>query len=72
MTSIETVRCTTAILMITICSACNKLDNGGSQLKTDEVYVSQIPTKFLVDPFWPKPLPNHWILGEVSGVAIFP
>jgi len=22
-----------------------------------------------VDPFWPKPLPNNWILGQVSGVA---
>jgi hypothetical protein len=22
-----------------------------------------------VDPFWPKPLPNDWVLGQVSGVA---
>lgn len=22
------------------------------------------------DPYWPKPLPNHWMLGEVSGVAV--
>src|ERR1043166_1348788 len=26
--------------------------------------------KFVVDPFWPKPLPNNWILGQVSGVAV--
>ncbi len=26
--------------------------------------------KFEVDPFWPKPLPNHWILGMVAGVAV--
>lgn len=25
---------------------------------------------FQVDPFWPKPLPNHWILGNVIGVAV--
>src|ERR1019366_7508109 len=25
---------------------------------------------FQVDPFWPKPLPNNWILGPVSGIAI--
>ncbi len=25
---------------------------------------------FQVDPLWPKPLPNHWILGSVTGVAI--
>ena len=23
-----------------------------------------------VDPFWPKPLPNNWLLGQVSGVAV--
>jgi autonomous glycyl radical cofactor GrcA len=23
-----------------------------------------------VDPFWPKPLPNHWVLGSVTGVAV--
>ena len=25
---------------------------------------------FEVDPFWPKPLPNHWLLGSVTGVAV--
>ena len=25
---------------------------------------------YSVDPFWPKPLPNHWILGAVAGVAV--
>jgi hypothetical protein len=24
---------------------------------------------FRVDAAWPKPLPNHWILGQVSGIA---
>ena len=26
--------------------------------------------QFVVDPFWPKPLPNHWVLGSVTGVAV--
>ena len=26
--------------------------------------------QFQVDPFWPKPLPNNWILGQVSGVTV--
>ena len=26
--------------------------------------------RFEVDPVWPKPLPNHWILGSVIGVGI--
>ena len=25
--------------------------------------------RFEVDPLWPKPLPNHWVLGNVIGVA---
>ncbi len=25
---------------------------------------------FEVQPFWPKPLPDNWILGQVSGVAV--
>ena len=25
---------------------------------------------FEVDPFWPKPLPNHWLLGSAVGVAV--
>lgn len=25
---------------------------------------------FQVDPFWPRPLANHWILGSVTGIAI--
>ena len=25
---------------------------------------------FAVDPFWPKALPNNWILGQVSGIAV--
>src|SRR5687767_4435857 len=28
------------------------------------------PPAFQVDPFWPKPLPNHWLLGSVTGVAV--
>ena len=26
--------------------------------------------QFMVDPFWPKPLPNNWIVGQVSGVHV--
>ena len=29
----------------------------------------QVPT-FQVDPFWPKPLPNHWLLGSITGVTV--
>lgn len=31
---------------------------------------SKMAPSFQVDPFWPKPLPNHWILGRTIGVAV--
>jgi hypothetical protein len=33
------------------------------------VHMVQAPS-FEVDPLWPKPLPNHWILGNVIGVGV--
>jgi len=30
---------------------------------------SQAP-RFEVDPMWPKPLPNHWLMGNVIGVSV--
>ena len=30
----------------------------------------QTAPAFEVDPMWPKPLPNHWLLGSVTGVAV--
>ncbi|HLH95141.1 MAG TPA: hypothetical protein VKW08_08485 [Xanthobacteraceae bacterium] len=26
--------------------------------------------QFMVDAFWPKPLPNNWLLGQVSGIRV--
>jgi len=26
--------------------------------------------RFAVEPFWPKPLPDNWILGQVAGAAV--
>ena len=31
--------------------------------------LAEVP-KFQVDPFWPKPLPNNWAIGQVAGVAV--
>ena len=29
-----------------------------------------VAPRFEVDPFWPKPLPNHWVLGQTIGVSV--
>src|ERR1700733_15748608 len=26
--------------------------------------------KFEVDPYWPKPLPNRWVTGEIGGLCV--
>ena len=38
-------------------------------LDGDCALAADVP-KFEVDPFWPKPLPNNWALGQVAGVAV--
>lgn len=40
-----------------------------SRLGASDRQLVQAP-RFEVDPVWPKPLPNHWILGSVIGVGI--
>jgi DNA-binding beta-propeller fold protein YncE len=32
--------------------------------------IAQAPPTFTVERLWPRPLPNHWILGSVTGVAV--
>lgn len=34
--------------------------------------VAADPPRFQVDPFWPEPLPNNWLLGQVASVAVGP
>jgi hypothetical protein len=32
--------------------------------------LAQSVPQFQVDPFWPKPLPNNWLLGHVAHIAV--
>ena len=49
------------LVALSICAA--------AQRKSASTRAAQSPT-FSVDPLWPKPLPNHWVLGSVTGVAV--
>jgi DNA-binding beta-propeller fold protein YncE len=40
-----------------------------NDLPRSKITTAQAPV-FEVDPFWPKPLPNHWVLGSTIGVAV--
>lgn len=59
----KTVRWT--LLTLTI----GALGVGQASLRANDRQEVQAP-RFEVDPVWPKPMPNHWILGSVIGVGI--
>jgi DNA-binding beta-propeller fold protein YncE len=42
---------------------------GDAAMNSDYQAAGMVPT-FQVDPFWPKPLPNHWIMGATIGVDV--
>ncbi len=41
-----------------------------AQQAAHDHHAPEVPPNFQVDPFWPKPLPNNWIFGQVAGVAV--
>jgi DNA-binding beta-propeller fold protein YncE len=44
---------------------------GAPTFVVDDTAVAQgAAPKFQVDPMWPRPLPNHWLLGSITGVAV--
>ncbi|MEX2129871.1 MAG: hypothetical protein WD772_00165, partial [Pseudohongiellaceae bacterium] len=45
---------------------------GQSRLQDPAIAASNdvMAPHFLVDPLWPKPLPNHWLLGRTIGVDV--
>ena len=42
---------------------------GHAAAQGTETAAAEAP-RFEVDPFWPKPLPNNWVLGQTIGVAV--
>ena len=43
----------------------NKLQKTAQAVNSD-----RLSPQFVVDPFWPQPLPNKWIMGRTIGIAI--
>jgi hypothetical protein len=43
---------------------------GQAALEANAAQQSVEAPRFEVDPFWPKPLPNGWVMGQVIGVGI--
>ena len=54
-----------AVSIVGILAACQAV----LQKEADAAAAAQAP-RFEVDPLWPKPLPNHWLLGSTIGVWV--
>ena len=35
-----------------------------------QVTAAQVQPHYKVDPFWPKELPNNWVVGQIGGMAV--
>jgi DNA-binding beta-propeller fold protein YncE len=46
------------------------LAHPGYLLAADKPVAATTAPAFQVDPFWPQPLPNHWVLGSAIGVGV--
>lgn len=61
-----------------LCLATSLLLTGlftGQQQLTEQAEAAnqdRMAPQFVVDPFWPQPLPNKWLLGRAIGVAVDP
>ena len=62
--ALESLRRQAAIAVIAIASL------GVAAYSSSPVAASSAATRYVVDPYWPKALPNQWQLGAVAGVAV--
>ena len=61
-----------AALVLTVGAAgcaSDAIGGDGAQMNSDYSAQGMVPL-FQVDPVWPKPLPNHWIMGATIGVDV--
>ena len=61
-----------AAALVFLCAACTASSAGEPMDMASDPAVSDgsMAPMFEVDPFWPKPLPNHWLLGATIGVDV--
>jgi DNA-binding beta-propeller fold protein YncE len=58
-----------AAISVTLLCAIAGLGLGAAALDRRAAQGAVAP-RFEVDPLWPRPLPNHWVLGSVIGVGV--
>jgi hypothetical protein len=56
-----------AIITATVAGLWNPFSREGDVIRGQALPASP---KFQVDPFWPKPLPDDWVTGNVGGTCV--
>ena len=59
-----------AAVGLLVCGASNDAGLMSAAAPTAEQSVTPSAPTLQVDPLWPKPLPNHWLFGSITGVAV--
>jgi len=55
---------------LTVLAALWAVQSSFSRAAAAQAKAQVMAPKFEVDPWWPKPLPNHWLLGSTIGVSV--
>lgn len=58
------------VIGVTLALLIGALSVGQNKLTASMMRAPVQAPVFDVDPYWPKPLPNHWLLGSTIGVAV--
>src|ERR1700681_4076847 len=64
------IRSKHVIMVVIIFSALAAVTGLRRQIVLAESSTVIVAPIFEVDPLWPKPLPNHWVLGRTIGVSV--
>src|SRR5579872_5618450 len=56
---------------LTICATLNATQaQTRAQTETPTPNLPKVPEVYKFDPAWPKPLPNNWVMGTVTGLYV--
>src|SRR5256885_16304696 len=55
------IACTAVLMAMTVV---------GGRVDSVAVRAQTTAPAYSVDPYWPKALPNHWLVGAVAGIAV--
>ena len=66
----KTVAGLAALLLSSACASQSAASSAAGGSSAGPTGAADRPPAFRVDAAWPQPLPNAWILGQVSGVAV--